>query len=83
MFLCNIYGCKCQTLHDYCPLYTLQAHTMTLCPWPSFYTLVTSSYINKVHLLAEMIDASIKPRHMYQVHTMTWYTKPTLHTHDL
>ena len=30
----------------------------------------------------EVIDASIKPRHTSQVHTMTWYTKHTLHTHN-
>ena len=66
MFLCSGDSCECQTLHSNCPRHTLQARTMTRCPWPRFRAPVTLSwfYIDssiKVGFSAAVIAASVKP----------------------
>ena len=65
-FLCSINSWKYKTLHSNCPCYTLQPHTMTWCPWPTFHAPLTLSkfYVksrNKVHFSAAVISGSILP----------------------
>ena len=65
-FLCTGDSCECQTLHSICSRHTLQACTMTRCPWSRFRARVTLSWFYvessiKVCFSEAVITASVKP----------------------
>ena len=55
-------SCKSETLHSNCPWYTLQACTLTRCPWPIFHGPLTSKFLRQSLVFSTSeIAASLKP----------------------
>ena len=79
-------SCESETLHSNCPWHTLQARTLTQCPWPIFHGPLTLKIITSKFGFLDIRDScesetlhSNCPWHALQARTLTQCPWPIFH----